>query len=309
LLTAENLKGVWATVLLPVNRDGSVDFHCLAEELDILCRTQVQGIYTNGTAAEFFNQSESEFDQIQVMAAEKCRKENIPFQIGASHMSPVICLERIKRTLSLKPDAYQIILPDWLPPTTEEQIDFLLRVAEIADGTPLVLYNPGHAKRVLLPKDYYALQQAVPELIGIKTAAGDKIWFNEMRKYQHGLAIFIQGHRLATGIKQQVAHGSYSNMACFNPFGAVRWYQLMLEDIEEALYIEEKIMLFLETCILPFSKNGYSDTALDKLLAFAGNWSNLTTRLKWPYKGVSTDEACKIRDTAKRMLPEILTKI
>lgn len=308
MLTAENLKGIWATALLPINRDDSIDFHCLADELDILCHSGVDGIYTNGTAAEFFNQSESEFDRIQSMTAEKCKRKNTPFQIGASHMSPIVCLERIKRTRSLKPDAYQIILPDWLPPTTDEQIDFLLKIAEVADGIPLVLYNPGHAKTVLVPHAYHALQQAVPELIGIKTAAGDELWFNEMHKYHHGLAIFIQGHRLATGIKQKVADGSYSNIACFNPWGAVRWYQLMFEDIDEAVRVEEKIILFLKTCILPFSKNGYSDTALDKLLAFAGNWSNLSTRLKWPYKGVSQDEACKIRDAAKKMLPEILTK-
>lgn len=224
-------------------------------------------------------------------------------------MSPVICLERISRTVSLKPDAYQIILPDWLPITLEEQIDFLMRVADTANGIPLVLYNPGHAKTVLDPRNFHTLHQAVPELIGIKTVAKGNSWFNEMRSYQNRLAIFIQGHRLATGIKEKVAQGSYSNIACFSPFGAVRWYQLMSADIEEALRIEEKITVFFETCILPFSKHGYCDTALDKLLAFAGGWSHLTTRLKWPYRGIGEDEAIKIRDEAKRILPEILTKV
>ena len=51
---------------------------------------------------------------------------------------------------------------------------------------------------------------------------------------------------MATGIKEGVAVGAYSNIACFNPSGAAAWYRLMLEDIEEALLIEKEIAVFLK---------------------------------------------------------------
>ena len=149
VLSAANLKGTWATLLLPLNKDDSIDFGCLQEELDIICGSGIYGIYTNGTAGEFYNQSEAEFDRIQLLVSGKCRKANIPFQAGASHSSPGICLGRIKRTLDLKPDAYQVIFPDWLPLTNEEQVSFLKKTAQKAEGIPLVLYNPGHVKAVL----------------------------------------------------------------------------------------------------------------------------------------------------------------
>jgi 4-hydroxy-tetrahydrodipicolinate synthase len=48
---------------------------------------KVSGIYSNGTAGEFYNQTEDEFDQISFLLAEKCNKVQMPFQIGCSHMN------------------------------------------------------------------------------------------------------------------------------------------------------------------------------------------------------------------------------
>lgn len=310
LLSVDNLKGTWGTVLLPVNDDNSIDYGCLSHQLDVLCSSGVSGIYSNGTAGEFFNQTDEEFDRIQFLMAEKCTKSNVPFQIGASDTSPVRSLEKIERSLSLKPGAYQVIFPDWLPLTAEEQVLFLNGIADIADPVPLVLYNPGHSKTLLKPGDFSRLQKEVPALIGIKVAAKDDDgWFEAMKMHGSGLSVFIQGHRLASGIKAGIAKGSYSNIACLNPAGAVAWYRLMQEDMDEALLIENRIAAFFKDCIFPFAKAGYTDPALDKLLGFAGGWTSMSTKLRWPYRWVAIDDALTVRNRAKKMLPEILTKI
>ena len=308
MLSAKNLKGIWATLLLPLNKDDSIDFACMEEELDFISNSNVSGIYTNGTAGEFYSQSEDEFDVIQSLTAKKCRAKELLFQVGASHSSPNICIGRIKRSKKWRPDAYQIIFPDWLPLTAEEQVTFLKAVAEIADPTPLVLYNPGHSKTALKPRDFSRLHSEIPELIGVKVAAKESDWYEEMKVHDAGLAVFIQGHSLATGIKEGVAAGSYSNIACFNPVGAVAWYHLMQEDIQEALVVEKKIAAFFKTCIFPFAKAGYSDPALDKLLAFAGGWCSVNTRLRFPYRWVSEEDALKVRQQAKKRLPELITR-
>ena len=308
-LSVDNLKGTWGTTLLPVNTDNSIDYGGLSHQLDFLCCSGISGIYSNGTAGEFFNQTEEEFDRIQFLLAEKCNKNNIPFQIGACSMSPAISLERIDRSLSLNPGAYQVIFPDWLPLTAEEQVLFLNRLADIAEPVPLVLYNPGHSKTLLNPEDFSRLQRQVPALIGVKVAAKEDGWFEAMKIYGAGLSVFIQGHRLASGMKAGIAKGSYSNIACLNPAGAAAWYRLMKEDIDEALVIENRIAAFFKDCIFPFAKAGYTDPALDKLLAFAGGWSSMSTRLRWPYRWIAVEDALAVRSRAKKILPEILTKI
>lgn len=308
-LSATTLRGIWASLLLPLDADGSINFDALREQIRFLTAAGVNGIYSNGTAAEFYNQTENEFDLIHQILAEECVAADVPFQVGASHMSPVLTLGRIERSLQFQPAAFQLIFPDWLPLTPEEQSVFLKQVADLAGEVPLVLYLPGHSKTKLLPGDFPGLKKQAASLIGIKVAATDDAWFDAMKENSAGLAVFIQGHRLATGMKRGVAVGSYSNIACFNPAGAVAWYRLMLEDIDEACAIEQLITVFFDTCIFPYAKAGYADPALDKLLAFAGGWSPISTRLRAPYKWIPEHEAMEVRRIAKKILPELLTRI
>jgi dihydrodipicolinate synthase/N-acetylneuraminate lyase len=308
LLTSKNLRGNWGTLLLPVNADDSIDYSRLADEIDRLIGARLDGIYSNGTAGEFHNQSEGEFDRVQQIMAEKCHPAKMPFQIGASHPSPVLSLERIKRTVALKPDAFQVILPDWVTAGEDEQICFLGKMAEAAGDISLVLYNPPHAKSVLLPADFLRISQAIPRIIGIKTGAGDASWYADMRLYAPDLSVFVPGHLLATGVQEGVASGAYSNVACLSPEGSQRWWQLMQTDLTGALEIQNRILQFFDRCIVPYKKAGYSNPALDKFLGAVGGWGEVGTRLRWPYKWIGEEHVGPARDVAKKLLPEFFDK-
>ena len=66
-LTGANLKGNWGTLLLPIMTDERIDWSILSEEMDAMIDAKVSGIYSNGTACEFHNQTETEFDRIHLM--------------------------------------------------------------------------------------------------------------------------------------------------------------------------------------------------------------------------------------------------
>ena len=85
----------------------------------------VNGLYTNGTAGEFHTQTEAEFDQIHELVAARCTAANLPFQIGANHMSFQLSLERIRRAHAFQPSAFQVILPDWFPLQEAEMLTCL----------------------------------------------------------------------------------------------------------------------------------------------------------------------------------------
>ncbi len=119
-LTSTQISGTWGTTLLPINKDESIDFGRLSQDLDYLLTSGVDGIYTNGTAGEFYAQSEGEFDRINTLVAEKCESAGLPFQIGAGYMSAQVSIERVRRAAELKPGAIQVILPDWFPVNLEE---------------------------------------------------------------------------------------------------------------------------------------------------------------------------------------------
>lgn len=304
-LQAHQLRGNWATLLLPINTDESIDYGRLADEVDALIAAGVDGLYTNGTAGEFHTQSEAEFDALHALVAERCHRAGLPFQIGASHMSAQLSLARLQRAVHFQPAAFQVILADWFPLREPEMIACLTRLAAAADPIGLVLYNPPHAKVRLTPAQIGRLRAAVPALIGVKVADGDAAWYAEMRAHCEGLAIFVPGHHLATGLANGAA-GAYSNVACLSPTGSQRWYRQMLVDLPAALEVEQRIRRFLDEHILPLhQRDGYANPALDKLLAAVGNWADIGTRLRWPYRWVEPGEAARLRPIVLAALPEL----
>ena len=55
-------NGIWGTILLPI-KNNEIDWVAFEEQVNILCDSNVYGVYTNGTAAECHNQTEDEFDK------------------------------------------------------------------------------------------------------------------------------------------------------------------------------------------------------------------------------------------------------
>ena len=300
--------GNWATLLLPVDEYDLVDYAMLETEIDTLISMGVNGIYSNGTAGEFYNQTEKEFDKVSAILAEKCNNAGMPFQLGCNHMSPIISLERLQRVIALQPGAVQVILPDWFPPVMQEIIEFLKRIVDAAGEIGIVLYNPPHSKVKLTPPDFEVLANAGIRLAGVKMAGGGEDWYDAMKKYAPDLSLFIPGHQLATGICCG-AHGAYSNVACLQPLAAQKWYEMMKADMKSALELQSRIQLFMETCIVPFiTTKGYSNQAVDKFMAVVGGWVDIHPRLRWPYAGISLDETDQIRQTGKKIIPEFFNE-
>ena len=306
-LTAEQIRGNWATLLTAWNVDDTLDLPRVAAEIDTLIEMQVDGVYSNGSAGEFHAQTEDEFDRISQCLAEKCNAAHVPFQIGVSHMSAQISLERLRRVVPLAPGAVQVILPDWFPLTEAEAVSFLHRMADAAGGIGLVLYNPPHAKKVLNPAAVGRLAAEVPALVGLKTAGGDDAWYAAMRKHLGQLSVFVPGHFLATGV-QRGAHGSYSNVACLHPAAAQRWAEQMQTDMESALELEQRLRRFIKDDIEPFiTEGGFCNAACDRLMAMIGGWTDVGPRLRWPYRSIDATEAERLRPKAKALIPEFVT--
>lgn len=298
--------GNWATLLITTDKNGQIDYYKLSDEIDILIASNPNGIYSNGTAGEFYAQTEDEFDRINFMLSEKCTTAGVSYQIGVSHMSPQISLERLKRIIHLHPLAVQLILPDWFPVTIDEAVIYLQKMEQEACGIKIVLYNPPHAKKQLEPEEWMILKNHVPSLVGVKVFDhnADPNWYAKVRVNNRGLSVFIPGHRLASGIKFG-AHGSYSNMACLNPFAAQKWYDVIKTDMKAGLELEQRIGKFMLECIQPFiTIHHFSNQACDRFMAILGGWGDIGMNLRWPYKSIPEHFVSKIKLKAQELIPE-----
>lgn len=306
---ASDLRGNWATLLLPVNGDESIDFGLLAAELDHFVAARVDGVYSNGSAGEFYTQTEAEFDRVSALLAERCGRAGSPFQIGACHMSPQLSRERVRRAKALAPAAFQVILPDWFAPTFDEVVAFLDAMAAEAAPVPLVVYNPPHAKRHLAPAEWAQLIDRIPGIVGMKVPGGDDAWFAAMQPLFARVSVFIPGHTLATGLARG-AHGAYSNVACLSPAGAQRWCDLCRADPAAGLALERRIQAFWFAHVAPLiTALKLPNMAADKAAAVAGNWlPGLHPRLRWPYRSASPEQCLAVRRAAERALPEFFSR-
>ncbi len=296
--------GIWGTVLLPI-KDGAIDFGALAETVDILCESPLAGIYTNGTACEFHNQTEAEFDAITEMVAARASAAGMPFQIGVNDTNPRRARERLARIRDLGPRGVQIILPDWWAPSPDEQKRFVAGMQKAAGDLPLILYQPPHAKALLSLAEIAALRTEAPGLVGIKCLGGDEDWYAERRRLLPGFSVFVGGGSVAFG-RPLGADGSYSNLACLTPHGAARHWGMIETDPDLARDIEARFTGFLKTVLLPLSggQRRLSNSALDKLMAAAGGWGPIGPDLLWPYIGADTDTVTAVARAARAALPE-----
>lgn len=299
------IRGVWATVLLRVRKDGSIDFDAISEQVAAYAAAGIDGVYCNGTATEFHCQNDAEFEAISRATASAARAAGLPFQIGAAHPLPQGALARIAFAATLEPVAIQVTLPDWTPIDGATAIRFLARCAGIAGDVPLVLYNPPHARAALDPAGFALLTDSVPQLAGIKCAGGDDAWYAAMAPVLARLSVFIPGHHYATGMLRG-AHGSYSNMACLDPAAAVRWDGLTRSDPDAARGTELRIAAFMGEAVAPILAAGHPGYAIDKAMAAAGGWTPITPRLLWPCEGLEDADVARIAAAARRHIPEFI---
>ena len=276
----------------------------MADEIDILCDSPVDGLYSNGTAGEFHGQTDAEFDRITVIVAEGARRAGKPFQIGVSHSNARIARERLARLAPTGAAAAQFTLPDWWPPTLSEAERFIEGMQEAAGELPLVLYNPPHAKKRLSLPEIARMRERAPGLIGAKLPGGDGEWYAQRRRLLPEFSVFVPGHTVATA-RPLGGDGSYSNMACLSPAGAVAWWRLIETDRSAAIDLERRIQRFLAEHILPYRKSlGLSDAALDKLMAAAGGWGPVSPRLLWPYSSAPDEAVAAVAAAARSLIPE-----
>ncbi|MFC5268639.1 dihydrodipicolinate synthase family protein [Kribbella qitaiheensis] len=94
---------MWASLLLPLDADDSIDFTRLQDQVDVLIASGLHGPYAHGTAGEFQTLTEDEFDRINELLATACTRADLQFQLGASHPSAQLSLDRVRRSAALGP--------------------------------------------------------------------------------------------------------------------------------------------------------------------------------------------------------------
>lgn len=305
-LAAGSLRGVWAALLTPWDDDDGVDESRLVAEVRAFAAAGVHGVYTGGTAGEFYAQDDTVFRRVtEIVCDEGCR-QGIPVQIGCTTLSTRTTCQRVLAARRAGADAAQLAIPFWLTLSDEEVLDFFRAVADAADGLPLVLYQTMRAKRRIDPPLLGRLCHQVPTLIGVKDTTADLETFDAMRRDAPELSIFGPDCGLIGRVRGG-GTGTYSSLVGLHPGAMLDYWEACERGrFDEASRWEHAFQALMRDVLQPMVRDeGLFDSAVDRVQRVAGGGA-CGLRSVGPYRSATARHVDRLIGWCQRHAPGLL---
>lgn len=168
VLMTERWRGIYTILLTPFQEDRALDEESLRNEVDFVVAAGAHGIVTPVNTSEFFLLDDDERRRITEVVVEQAGGR-VPVVIGtaAPATGTAVALTRHARATGA---AGVIAMPPYVVPLGPDGVrDYYARIAEAADGLPVVLQNVGGQVGVPMRADAVArLAEAVPAIRYVK---------------------------------------------------------------------------------------------------------------------------------------------
>jgi len=281
-LTSDDLRGVYSFVPTPWDEGGDLATDILRHDLEYLCGTDVHGIYTPDSAAEFYELEFETFRRLVDVVLDTVGDAK-PVQISCHWTNAAGAVRRAEYASERGADAIRITVPYWESLTLDEAIRFLQRVDEASGSVPLVYYATPKTDLAMDAAAYRRVAEAVPGLVGTKLDYHDPVRVTEVVDGVPGLAHFVSEYVFAQGLAAG-ASGVYSWLSTTNPGLAVEWYEACADgDLARAMEIQTAVVRW---SLQRLDRWGFSSTAArTKLDARVNPNFECPLRVREPYDG------------------------
>lgn len=165
---AERWRGIFTILLTPFHDDRSLDEDSLRREVDFVIAAGARGIVAPVNTSEFFLLADDERCRLAEVVVEQAR-DRVPVVIGtaAPATGTAVALTRHARMTGA---AGVIAMPPYVVPLGPDGVrEYYARIADGADGLPVVLQNVGGQVGVPMRADAVVkLAEAVPAIRYVK---------------------------------------------------------------------------------------------------------------------------------------------
>jgi dihydrodipicolinate synthase/N-acetylneuraminate lyase len=240
-MTTEHLGGVWVAMPAPWDDQFVIDAGVVRELIQRYQAAGLHGAYTTGTDGEMHVLDLPEFTALAEAFGRSVGDAGLPAQMGCtwSHTAGVIERARIAQANGI--EIVQVALPSWVPLNDAEVLRFCAALQESLPDTRLVHYNIARAGRFLAGRDYQAILEVAPNLIGSKHTGGDIASLIEIVQATPGLDHFVVDSQIVPGALFG-ARGFYSFIANLAPRVALDLWNLCAAGRwEDAARLRERI--------------------------------------------------------------------
>ena len=168
----EFISGIIPAVVTPMSEDEELDERGLEKLLDHLIAANVSGVFTVGTAGEFWALTVEEKKRVFEWTV-AYTKGRVPVYVGtcANTTREAIQLSEIAQEAGV--DCLSVLTPTFITPDGDEMFKHYQAIANAVD-LPILLYgNPDRTNNPLPVDLVVRLAEEVENIIGIKDSAGD----------------------------------------------------------------------------------------------------------------------------------------
>lgn len=171
-------SGAYTALVTPF-RDGRVDEDGFREFIEWQISEGIDGLVPCGTTGESATLSHAEHEQVIRICIDQVKKR-VPVIAGAgsNNTREAVSLTRFAKEIGA--DAVLLITPYYNKPTQEGLYQHYKRIASEV-SVPMIVYNvPGRTGVNLLPSTLGRMRRDIPEVVGVKEAAGNLQQLSEM---------------------------------------------------------------------------------------------------------------------------------
>jgi len=305
-LTRENLHGVWAAIATPFDEEGKFDAGAFRENIRRLHAAGVHGIYTTDSDGEFYAIELEEFKRIVSVFAYETQRLGIPTMVGVTWCNTQGILDRLHFAAAAGIFGAHVGHPFFMPMTPEAYRAFWRDVQQaVPEWFALIHYNTPRVHNYQHGRDYAALAQEIPNLIGTKHVGSDVPDFLGLLADAPQLSHFI-GEQVMTPFMLFGARGVYSWFVNFNPRYMLDWYDDIVNGRwEQARHRQMRMHAFMRAKDL-LRGAGNFHAVVNKALAAASPFLVESNHTRKPYLPVPRETIEQFRRIVEEQFPDLL---
>lgn len=166
------IQGVIPAVVTPMRPDGQLDEQGLRRLIDHLIEQGVHGIFTVGTAGEFWALSTEEKRRVFTWTVDQVNGR-VPVYLGTCANTTAEAVQLAQGAQTIGADALSVLTPLFIAPSEEEMFQHYRAIAEAVDIPVLLYTNPDRTGNDLSPALVERLADEVEHIAGIKDSSGN----------------------------------------------------------------------------------------------------------------------------------------
>ncbi len=283
MFDVSSLTGVWAALPVPWATDESVDGGLVAELVRRYHEAGIDGAYTTGTDGEMHVLEWDDFCRLVDAFAGAADETGLAVQVGCTWSHTEGVLKRMRYAQERGITCVQVALPSWVPLGDDEVKRFFTSLQTGCPELSLVHYNIARSGRFLTGKDYRAVLEDAPNLVGTKHTGGDVGSLIEIVQATPEVRHFVVDQQIVPGALFG-AKGFYSFLVNLGPRFAVElWRDCVGGDWTEAArkrtVADALFRDWLGTSGLPTAS-----PALAKIATRAGIFPAMPLTVREPYR-------------------------